>query len=495
MGGKNDQRRTQVSLTTLGCSGVGLVVVLGLLFGIWHDAYWITQFVWEGRRLWRWILLLVLLGACVVIPFALGGDEYGWILGSVGFVIGLVAVIWIGLWSGYQNDRSYVEHSSVVTDPVPGLAGRAPFLVGKAQAGTSLGDIAGDVSDTTYLADQDRFATLVVRRGWLSGYASAFTQHVPLSGRGEEGQRCDFDTKKASARIGGRFGHSLARQIAQHHHLVTFDNGDVYSYCDGTTPIVVVPLKRQVGWFGVTERPAGIALYNGRTGKLTLTDEVSKIPGPTYPISLAKQQRQALTATGSFTDWLARRVGWVGSDDGTNAGNDAEFTLNQSGGGGPLYVTPLTPHGTTSSIVAVSTVAAQHSGEHLAPLTVHRLAKAWVSPEALVARIRADYSDACCYNLDKIFEVIPTGGDNWVATMGNEQNLTYRVTGNGQLQGAEATCLLTADGRPIRCGPNASQPVSVPKGTDIKILSNEELLKLQGQVAGEVARRLRAGGG
>jgi hypothetical protein len=473
---------------------VVLLVLLGIGYLIWLDAYWITQFVWEGRKLFRWLLMLALFGAFVGIPVLLGGDRFGAALGWLGAVVGLTAVVLILLWSSYQNGRSYVSHATVVSDPVPGLAPRAPYLVGKAQAGTSLGDISGDVADTTYLPDQDRFATLVVRRGWLSGYQAGFTQQVPLTGRGAEGQRCDFNTAAATARIGGHFGHSLGRLIAQHRHWITYDTRDVYAYCDGTTPKVVIPLKRQVGWFGVTERPAGVAVYDGRTGKLTLTEDISQIPGPSYPISLAAQQRKALTATGSFNDWLARRSGWVGSDDGTNEGNDAEFTLNQVDGAGPVYVTPLTAHGTTSSIVAVSTIPSRHSGHSLAPMTVHRLARAWVSPKAVVARIKSDYRDACCYNDDRVFEVIPTGGDNWVATMGSEQNLTYRVRGNGQLQGPEATCLETADGRPIRCGNvPTQQTVTVPKGKDIKTLSNDELLDLQRKVADELARRLRAG--
>jgi hypothetical protein len=490
---KRDVPKTSRSTTWLPwLITISVVSVIGVLF--WLDAYWITQFAWEGRKLLRWLELLLLFGVCIAIPAVLGGERLGVAAGWAGAIFGSAAVVLLMLWSGYQNDRGYVTQASVVTDPVPALAPRAPYLVGAAQAGTSLGDITGDVSDTTYLPDQDRFSTLVVRRGWLSGYQAGFTQKVPLSGRGDTGLRCDFDTALAGARIGGRFGHNLGRLIAQHRLWVRYDSKDVYGYCDGTTPKVVVPLKRQVGWFGITERPAGVALYNGRTGELTLTEDTAGIPGPTYPISLAAAQREALTAHGSFSDWLARRGGWVASDDGANEGNDSEFSLDRVDRSGPAYVTPLTPHGTTSSIVAVSMIPTQHSGHFLAPMTVHRLARAWVSPEAVAERIRSDYRDACCYNDDRVFEVIPTGGDSWVATMGSEQNLTYRVRGNGQLQGPEATCLESADGQPIRCGNvRAQTKTTVPEGKDITTLTNDDLLALQRKVADELARRLKGG--
>jgi hypothetical protein len=48
--------------------------------------------------------------------------------------------------------------------------------------------------------------------------------------------------------------------------------------------------------------------------------------------------------------------------------------------------------------------------------------------------------------------------------------------------------------QPIRCGDvPAQQQVSVPDGKDITKLTDDDLLKLQRQVADEVARRLTAG--
>src|SRR4051812_24396950 len=195
---------------------VGILVVAGIGLLVWLDAYWITQLVWEGRKLFRWIALIVLLGVVVAAAVRLGGDSFGVLAGWVAGVLGTAGVIVLLLWSSYQVDRGYADQATVVEQAVPGLAPRVPYLVGKAQSGTSLGDIAGDAADTTYLPDQDVFSTLVERRGWLSGYQAGFSQRVPLTGRGDPGVRCDFDTSVADARIGGLFGHNLGRLIAQH---------------------------------------------------------------------------------------------------------------------------------------------------------------------------------------------------------------------------------------------------------------------------------------
>jgi hypothetical protein len=142
-------------------------------------------------------------------------------------------------------------------------------------------------------------------------------------------------------------------------------------------------------------------------------------------------------------------------------------------------------------VVAVSAVPARHPGPQLAPLTVYRLDPTWVSPQAIVARIRADYSDVCCNNLDQVFEVLPTGGDGWAATIGSEQVLRFRVTGNGQLQGPDATCLRTVTGDPIRCGARVVRQDAPPPPGDPRTMNNTDLADLQRRVADEVARRLQ----
>lgn len=180
-------------------------------------------------------------------------------------------------------------------------------------------------------------------------------------------------------------------------------------------------------------------------------------------------------------------------------------------------MTPLTPQGEASSVVAVSTVPTSHQGSGLAPMTVHRLDPTWSSPQALVALIKAEYRDVCCYNDDQVFEVVPTGGSTWTATVGSAQNIRYRVEGRGQVGGREATCLKAADGTLIKCAYAApgspeeqelrrreeekkkqEQAGPAPGGAkdpgDLTAYTPEQLADLQRRVSDEVVRRLKGGG-
>lgn len=164
--------------------------------------------------------------------------------------------------------------------------------------------------------------------------------------------------------------------------------------------------------------------------------------------------------------------------------------------------------------MAVSTVPTRHQGGGLAPMTVHRLTPTWSSPKALVELVKAEYRDVCCYNEDRVFEVVPTGGSTWTATVGSEQNIRYRVEGRGQVAGREATCLKTADGTLIRCAfaapgsPEAEElerreqekqkskqdGVPAPGAVDLNAYTPEQLAELQKRLSDEFLRRLKNGG-
>ncbi|MGW6708967.1 hypothetical protein ACWGDE_29320 [Streptomyces sp. NPDC054956] len=507
---------------------VGLFVVLAGLF-LWYASYFTTIVVWELRKIFSWLAAPLLWAGIVTVLWLLvkrlrgkrrdavagrggggggGAAAFGWLCA----VLGLGVAVWWLVYGAYLQDREYMHDVRIVTEAVPELSARAPYVVGKAQAAPHLGDVTGEISDITYLPDSDRFATLVERRGWLSGYEVGLVQDIPLGGNSRTQQRCSFDVDVADARIGGWFSHNLGRKISAKKRWLRFEPGDAYVTCSGETPIVVVPLKRQTGTWVVTERPAGLALYDGRTGKLTITADTAAVPGPSYPLSLAARQREGTAAVGSFADWWFERSGWDESEDGANQGNESEFTLQYGDASGrSAYVTPLTPQGSASSVVAVSTVPTRHQGGKLAPMTVHRLSPTWSSPKALVALIKAEYRDVCCYNDDRVFEVVPTGGSTWTATVGSEQNIRYRVEGRGQVDGREATCLKAADGALIRCAYAApgspeerelqrreqekqkQKPETPTAPGDLGAYTPDQLADLQRRVSEELIRRLKSG--
>lgn len=115
----------------------------------------------------------------------------------------------------------------------------------------------------------------------------------------------------------------------------------------------------------------------------------------------------------------------------------------------------------------------------------------------------------CCYNDDRVFEVVPTGGTTWTATIGSEQHIRYRVEGRGQVAGREATCLKAADGALIRCAfaaPGSPEEQELkrreerakgkpraepPDLGDLTAYTPEQLAELNRRIGEEVNRRLK----
>jgi hypothetical protein len=481
--------------------GIGGVVaaaaVVALL--VFLSPYYSTILWWNIRANMFWWLPILLVIAIAILAAARSEIRASpiWIL----VVLAALGTIGWLFYHTYAQERSYVASVNITSAPVQTLGQRAPFQVASAQARSNLGDVPGDIADTTYLPETDAFATLVEKRGWLTGYDVALSQRIPLTGRGA-GTVCRF-TDQADARVSGWWSHNLGRIVAEKSRWLRFDNADVYSYCAGQTPKVVVPLKELTGWLVTSERPAGVAIYDGHTGAVTFAESGS-VPGPAYPLSLAAHQRESTVAISSWWDWWFAVSGWELDDEATNSGNNSEFVLPVADRQAGQYVTPLTGRGSATAISALSTVSSHVRAGELATLNIHRLAPSWVSSSAISQRIKGDYQDLPNWQNLTIFEIAPLSGNRWVATIGNSQNVLYRVQGNGNLQGTDGTCLYRADNSLIRCGTAADRggngvggqygpgAGAAPPG-DLGSLSDSQLADLQDRVAKEVSRRLRGG--
>lgn len=490
---------------------------------IWLCPYFWTNLWWSLRAgmfvLLPLILVLIVVGYLGVSAYSRfdEGDSYGGrataavLLG----IVGLAGIVW---WSSsyhaYLQAHTYASSTTVVQDKVPTFSQRAPFTVAQAQAKPDLGASQGTLEQTKYQPATNQFTSLVVRNSGAGfvGYESVLDQTIPLTGHGT-GRTCDFATS-ADLRISGSsvlgfFNHDLGRAIAEQRRWVSFDNGDVYGYCAGNTPMVVVPLKAQQGLFVVTEVPAGVALYNGQTGEITFPTDLSAIPGASYPLSLAAKQRAATQGLGSYGDWWSGTSGWATDDDPLNASNNTELTL--AAGSSSMYVTPLTPRGQSNSISALSTISTAARAGSVAPMTVHTLSVPWQSPTAIEQRVKADYQDIPNWQNLQLDELVPTDGAHFVVTIGTAQNILYRATGQGALPATSTqpvTCLDQVQGEkmvPLRCGtaantggnglgtqygPNPTTGTSVSPLGDLSKLTPQQLAALQQQIIQEINRRL-----
>jgi hypothetical protein len=486
------------------------VVVFGVCLAV--APYYTTQ-IWWGVRESLFVVIPLLVVAVLAFAAASAADN-GNRAGAGGFsLLAVVAFLGAcGFWvlHSYAQESTYVASVKVVNDPVPALAYRPPFNVAEAQARPDLGDINGDTGTTTYLPDRKEFTTPVNWRGSFTGYETLLEQHVSDTGRNTH-QTCEFSRGVADRRFGGLFSHSLGRLINSQARFVNWDDGDVYAYCDPQgTPQVVVPLKAQSGLFVVTEHPAGVAVYNGRTGDLSIvTDpaQIAKIPGPTYPLSIAAAQRESTGAIHGLSDWWWNRAGWELPDDihDINSGNVSDYVLGTADKGQPLYVSLLTGRGSASAISAISTVDARQTGDGLAPVVVHHTNPSWLAPASVLDRVHANFGDVFMAQPQaRVFELAPLDGNRWVATIGLPQNLLYRVTGVGDL--STDACLVKLTGEQLRCGgatnlngsgpgvaigqlPGAPASAPAPASSDMKGLTAPQLVDLINRASQELATR------
>ncbi len=501
---------------------VGVVIAAALTIYTFTP-YYSTQIFWELRKTLFWAIPIVVFLILAFLAAAFW-EDFRVIAATLTLATIAVFLDMIAMWfmHGYWQDQQYAKSVQVSQDDLPQMGVRTPFSVAQAQSRTTLANTPGaDLLTETTMFDpaKDDFTTLAKGRSFFGNYAAVAVQRFPLTGR-SQGSQCDF-SEKAQRMLGGFFSHNLGRAINSAARGVNWSDSDAYGLCreDGT-PLVIVPLKRQVGLLVVTEIPAGVAVYDGHSGTVTIQTDTSHIPGPVYPLSLADKQRESTAAMGSWMQWARSQIGWKAAEGEVNSSNSSEFILGRKSGG-TVYVTPLSNQGNSTGIAAVSELeASSMTAGQLNPIKVHKFSTPWVSVDAIESRIKADYQDIPNWQTLRVQEIAPVDGKRWIATLGNDQNTLYRVEGTGDLSQfpgsvdpAIATCLFQGtDSKPRRCGtlaligqngiggqygpntpggnPTAGQTTPPTAGLPaLATMSDQQLAELLRQVADELSRR------
>lgn len=432
-------------------------------------------------------------------------------------VLSLVGWIVFGLISGFMSASAYMATVTTTDDPIPTYQVRAPYEMAQALAPQKITVTGGEMrlveveaertsgseddeapkrklpSETTYLPAEDLYTTPVYGRSFLGNTAEIVSQKIDERGVAQT-NNCRF-TADNQLSLHGYLHHNLKRAIVQKDFGIWIDANDAYGYCDGATPKIVVPITKASGFYPVIAVPAGVAVYDGSTGEVTIVRDVAdgSIPGPVYPNSLAERQREATKASGSIFDWLFNRAGYettANDANDPNRGNAGEFTL--SGDAGTDFVTQVVNRGQSTGISAVMTTDADHlSDGQLNTLSIHRLNPPRDSNSNIASRSRGEFEELNWATPGfGIFEVIPTSDGKWSATVGLVQTITNRIEigSDGQL------CLFTATGQKLRCsgealdpGKTPTEPTPVPG--DLSSLSDAELAQLGREVADEWTRR------
>lgn len=197
----------------------------------------------------------------------------------------------------------------------------------------------------------------------IATWAGTGNPVVSCEFRGEHSLNKAFDST---------FGMNLTNVIAAYNPQFVYDTADMYGYCDGDKPVIVIPGAKMVG--NVVQRAYmahGVLIITGSpSGKPVFeykTDvEPGELPGPVYPTSLTTKQRDALSwSAGRIWPWNPA-VGYSESKAEAQSGNNSDFLLRSRVDGRLYWVTPLEPANTDSNlIVGFAVIAADemHAGK------------------------------------------------------------------------------------------------------------------------------------
>lgn len=534
---------------------VGVVLaVIGALFwaivGYWLDKdartwQWLTESLW-GQGLWPndwnvlgaspWAFLLVGLGAAAVaVAINEKNRNQGnyrtsrsvWISGSMAAVLVASSV---GVWVVSRDDRaqSYTSDTAYVVSDKGQLSTNLKWLSNQyiqegefsqawePRAASATG--AKTVMKRTSASDSGNqllLDTLTYTYGEREGWTAIRDgrKKQPLYGvafwPGEGSvETCRFTGEHAMTKaLHGKLGNSLLDEIAAFDKSLFFEERDMWGYCDGEQPVIVIPVKTWDGYGNrATWYSAGVLKVTGSSSGKAQIKHIKKIkpgqfPGPVYPVSLAADQReQTQWMAGKWNKWV-RDFGYETTDVESQAGNTSEFLLKSQSDGHLYWVTPLTARGSDSQLVtAYSLVRADKAryGDFNA-MRIHVLANEdprVVNLDDLEARVRQAISDdnpGFFAAKGKLVEFLPLDDKSWQVYAELGGRVVYRITvpADSRIR-PEVTSLDGIDETPAEgddSSPSQGEQGASSCAADLSKLSDKDLASCLSDIAGELESR------
>ncbi|MEV6065926.1 hypothetical protein AB0L82_05175 [Nocardia sp. NPDC052001] len=308
----------------------------------------------------------------------------------------------------------------------------------------ALSRATGDVQAVSLLTDTITY--LNGKDGAWSGVLDGSGINVPLGGVAEwTGQgnatECNFIGDYAIDKaFGGARMNSLNNLLKEKYPLIGYDMSDVWGYCDGKEPIVVIPVTTPMPWTHRTvTAPAGVIVVRGDHGHIALDyrQEVAAgaLPGPVYPKSLTAQQRTETKWAAGRENMNRNHFGFDPANSGAQSGNVSEYLLRDKATGRLQWVTPMTLRGSTSELfVAYSVTSADEV--HRGNLNAQSV---YVLDDSDPRRINIDNLDAdarawlatnagtVMSNGGKLVEFTPIDGDTWRGFVEFNGRVVYRM--------------------------------------------------------------------
>lgn len=408
------------------------------------------------------------------------------------FIVTIVVALIV---APYTKLVAVADTVTTVSEKQADYVWRQPWEVARNAAQSRAGNVVGDFSSnmTTYLPGTNKYSVPVQARGLITGYSEV----VEYSLDKDTSTSCAFDNQVPVPL--GLFEYNLRRSLSFVAVNLTYNEEDIWAYCDKEKAKLVVPVVTFQGQPQGHPVPAGVVIFDGNTINWQHNVAPGELPGPVYPMSVSQAQLESTTTTSGLADYLLGTTGYTSTqgDGDVNQVNATNLLLDRADKSGYDFVTPLSPRGKSSSVVAVATVAANSVSYGVVnPMTVHTLATPREGTGAVNDRIKSAFPDLGWATGLKLSEVVPLSDTTWVATLANERSIAGRV----RLTGNEV-CLDNASGQQVKCidaegvaqggtGITNPGPANVPS-SDVSTLTDEQLADLATEVARETSRRLK----
>ena len=426
--------------------------------------------LWGVQTTLAFILVLIIFLIPSALMFRKEYDKYEENFPWKSAIIGLVGIsLWIPLMvtTGWRGAATIAGDVIESTEARPDYLERMPYTQAQFAVTRSLEGTVGDISNPRYVD------------GRWCGYLSAkqtFKRNeiVKVSCVTPDGaaETAEFATP-APANNDGIFRTStlIAATRATGGAVPAYDS--VYAYIDENgEPFLVIPmLELNVDAGYTTKRPAGVVIYdtNGNTTYKASVD-AGEVPGPVMPIEVAKDIRDSLNARFGFRSYLQPRRAPEAVEPvepyGPNALNGTEYTLEREDGR-IMYVTPLTPLGSSDNIVAYLEIEADTlSRGDIPTATIYRLENTEAGPRAVFERVITLYDADIDFGVSSVLtEVTPSENGMFRATIIAGQLANYTLTVEAPLTANNSVgtvCIFDAEtGEEIRCDGPTARPAAV----------------------------------
>jgi hypothetical protein len=179
----------------------------------------------------------------------------------------------------------------------------------------------------------------------------------------------------------GSRSNSLPNLLAERYPDLRWDIHDVWGYCDGDEPVVVIPMTRQIYFKNRTVTTAGgVVTVRGDHGdtKLTYVQKATpdQFPGPVFPASLVARQREEASWSAGRENKNRNGFGYEPATSQAQANNVSEYLLRSKDTSRLQWVTPLTLRNSSSELFVAYAVSAadEVTADNLNPMSIYVLA-------------------------------------------------------------------------------------------------------------------------